>query len=63
MTFLLDQSMAAEKIIGKSRIENAIGESIDFDKFISQLKGKIIFVDFWASWCVRCRQALPQSHK
>ena len=26
-------------------------------------KGKIIYIDFWASWCAPCRAAFPSSRK
>ncbi len=26
---------------------------------ISQYKGKVVYVDFWASWCLPCRKSFP----
>jgi thiol-disulfide isomerase/thioredoxin len=31
------------------------GQKID----VSQFKGKVIFINFWASWCMPCREEMP----
>lgn len=36
---------------------------IGFTKLLDQLKGNVIYIDFWASWCGPCVAEFPASHK
>lgn len=37
------------------------GQSAKFE--LGSLKGKLIIIDFWATWCSSCIQAMPELHK
>lgn len=47
----------------KLSLINADGVKSTFDDIKAKYKGQIIYVDFWASWCVPCRVAMPGSLK
>lgn len=39
--------------------QSLAGEVSDFKNLLNQHKGQVIYVDFWASWCVPCRKSFP----
>jgi cytochrome c biogenesis protein CcmG, thiol:disulfide interchange protein DsbE len=50
-------SFAAE--IGKAAPEFALQTLKQEKVSLANLKGKVVYLDFWASWCIPCRSTFP----
>ena len=65
--FLLNINLFAQKKanlegveIGK-KVPEVILPNVDGDNFkLSQLQGKVVLLNYWASWCAPCRKKAPE---
>ncbi len=48
--------------LGQS-LEDENGKTTNIKKILDQHKGKVLVIDFWASWCRDCLLALPKAEE
>jgi thiol-disulfide isomerase/thioredoxin len=55
LTVVTGPASAADPIADCRPVDMATGQPLDLTAF----RGQVLYVDFWASWCVPCRKTFP----
>ena len=61
LLFLL--SFSISQSISAAAGDNFSLDSTDGKFSLNKYKGKVVYIDFWASWCAPCRKSFPWMNK
>jgi thiol-disulfide isomerase/thioredoxin len=51
------------KSAGDNQLVQLDGKKVEYRNVLTSLKGKVVFIDVWASWCLPCRRQFENSKK
>jgi thiol-disulfide isomerase/thioredoxin len=60
--YALHQTQAKLQASELAILMEADKSHVGFNQLLTKLRGNIIYIDFWASWCKPCVQQIPFSH-
>jgi peroxiredoxin len=55
----LFEAMGMAKVRGKAAPDFTLPNIDGQQVFLQQYRGKVVFLNFWATWCIPCREEMP----
>ena len=52
-----------KRINGFWKLQDQSGQTLTFNELIKYYHGELLYIDFWAGWCIPCIREMPKSRK
>jgi thiol-disulfide isomerase/thioredoxin len=71
--FITDDALYVNKLLAENKMDLSKKDELllidrnnnqtNFQEVLAKRKGKVIYLDFWASWCAPCLHSMPEARK
>ncbi|GAB2619270.1 TlpA family protein disulfide reductase [Belliella aquatica] len=60
-SILEENARSTKSLIPDIQLEDEAGNTFEFEDLLAQKRGKYLYIDFWAAWCIPCIRSFPAS--